>query len=110
MPTLWFLCIVLWRPTLFVYCIVKVVWTSSVVSLLYEAVYSSVSCARFERELRRVRESFGAVVVVPLVDSANCLNNIQSACVQCFVFRCKFTQKPHIILSECTHATCSWIK
>jgi len=37
------------------------IWTSSVVSLLYEAIYSSVSCARFERELRRVRESFGAV-------------------------------------------------
>jgi len=28
----------------------------SVVSLLYETVYSSVSCARFERELGRVRE------------------------------------------------------
>jgi len=34
-----------------------VVWTGSVVSLLYEAVYSSVSFARFERELGRVRES-----------------------------------------------------
>jgi len=43
---------------LFVYCIVMVLWTGSVVSLLYEAIYSSVSCARLEE---RVRESFGLV-------------------------------------------------
>ena len=45
-------------PALLVYCFVMVVWSSSVVSLLYEAIYSGVSCARFEE---RVRESFGAV-------------------------------------------------
>ena len=32
----------------FVYCIVMVLWMGSVVSLLYEAIYSSVSYARFE--------------------------------------------------------------
>ena len=52
-------------PTLFVYCIVMVVWSGSVVSLLYEAIYSGVSCARFEE---RVRESFGAVQL----SAANC--------------------------------------
>ena len=45
-------------PALFVYCFVMVVWSGPVVSLLYEAIYSSVSCARLEE---RVRESFGAV-------------------------------------------------
>jgi len=34
-----------------------VLWAGSVVSLLYEAIYSNVSCARLEE---RVRESFGA--------------------------------------------------
>jgi len=48
-------------PALFVYCnkcIVMVLWSGSVVSLLYEAIYSSVSCARLEE---RVRESFVAL-------------------------------------------------
>jgi len=52
-------------PALFAYCIVMVVWSCSVVSLLYEAIYSSVSCTRFEE---RIRESFGSVQL----SAANC--------------------------------------
>jgi len=33
-------------PAPFVYCTVMVLWSGSVVSLLYEAIYSSMSCAR----------------------------------------------------------------
>ena len=49
-------------PALFV-CIVMVLWSSSVVSLLYDAIYySRVSCVRFER----VRELvFDAVQLPP---------------------------------------------
>ena len=38
----------IWRPHFLFIVIVMVVWTGSVVSLLYEAIYSSVSYARFE--------------------------------------------------------------
>ena len=39
-------------PAVFVYCTVMVVWSGSVVSLLCAALYSSVSCARFEERVR----------------------------------------------------------
>ena len=54
-------------PALFVYCntcIVMVLWSGSVVSLLYEAIYSSVCLCKVGGE----REAFGAVQL----SAANC--------------------------------------
>ena len=45
--------------------IVMVLWTGSVVSLMYGTVYNSVSCARFEE---RVRESLLVAVLLCAVN------------------------------------------
>jgi len=52
----------------FVYCIVMVLWTGSVVSLLYEAIYSSVSCARSRRELESLFVLYDCLLQIRIVE------------------------------------------
>ena len=55
-------------PALFVYCIVTVVWSGSVVSLLYEAIYSSVSCARLKERVRGSLVSYHCLLQIIIAE------------------------------------------
>ena len=55
-------------PALSVYCIVMVVWSDSVVSLLYEAIYSSVSCARLRRVLESLLVLYDCLLQIIIVE------------------------------------------